>query len=345
MTEQQIQIFTSQDGKAQLEVALDQDTVWLSQTQMATLFDTSTDNISLHLKNIYQEAELIESATTEESSVVRQEGKRNVRRQIKHYNLDAIVSVGYRVSSKRATQFRQWATQVLKDHLVQGYSLNQHRLLERGIEFEQAVNLLGRTLANQGLISAEGEAVARVISDYARSWSLLQGYDEQVLAEIAQSQSDMRPLNLTEALSAITELKQALITKGEATELFGLVRGNGLASSLATIEQGFGDELFYPNVASRAAHLLYFLVKNHALADGNKRCGSFLFLWYLRRNQHLLARPVEQLVNDNTLVALALLVAESLPDQKTLMIRLIEHFILLKEPAGDKKGVNQSSTA
>jgi len=345
MTEQQIQIFTSQDGKAQLEVALDQDTVWLSQTQLATLFDTSTDNISLHLKNIYQEAELSESATTEESSVVRQEGKRNVRRQIKHYNLDAIVSVGYRVSSKRATQFRQWATQVLKDHLIQGYSVNQRRLAERGVEFEQAVNLLSRTLTNQGLMSADGEAVARVISDYARSWSLLQGYDEQVLGEIAQSQSDMRPLDLSEALPAITELKQTLIAKGEATELFGLVRGNGLASALATIEQGFGDELFYPNVASRAAHLLYFLVKNHALADGNKRCGSFLFLWYLRRNQHLLARPVEQLVNDNTLVALALLVAESLPDQKTLMIRLIEHFILLRESAGAKKSVNQLSTS
>src|SRR5690606_25520225 len=154
---------------------------------------------------------------------------------------------------------------------------------------------------NQGLMSTEGEAVARVISDYARSWSLLQGYDEQALGEIAQSQSDMRPLDLSEALPAIAELKQTLIAKGEATALFGLVRGNGLASALATIEQGFGDELFYPNVASRAAHLLYFLVKNHALADGNKRCGSFLFLWYLRRNQHLLARPVEQLVNDNSL--------------------------------------------
>lgn len=236
MTDQQIQIFTSQDGRAQLEVALDRDTVWLSQAQMATLFDTSADNISLHLKNIYQEGELSDSATTEESSVVRQEGKRHVRREIKHYNLDAIISVGYRVSSQRATQFRQWATRVLKDHLVQGYSLNQRRLTERGLEFEQ----------------------------------------------------------------------------------------------------GFGDELFYPNVASRAAHLLYFLVKNHSLADGNKRCGSFLFLWYLRRNQHLLARPVEQLINDNTLVALALLAAESLPDQKTLMIRLIEHFILLREPSGDK---------
>ncbi|KFI19285.1 cytochrome C, partial [Nitrosococcus oceani C-27] len=272
----------------------------------------------------------------EDFSVVRQEGTRQVRRRIKHYNLDAIISVGYRVSSKRATQFRQWATQVLKDHLVQGYTLNQRRLAERGIEFEQAVNLLSRTLANQGMVSAEGEAVAQVISDYARSWSLLQGYDEQHLTEIGIKQTDMLPLALDEALRAISELKQTLIAKDEATELFGQIRGDGLASALATIEQGFGDELFYPNVASRAAHLLYFVIKNHPLADGNKRTGSFLFLWYLQRNRHLLAKPVAQLINDNTLVALALLVAESLPDQKTLMIRLIEHFILLKEPAGHK---------
>ena len=333
MTEQQIRIFTSNDGQAQLEVALEQETAWLSQAQMGELFDTTPENVLTHLQNIFKDEELIEQATTKKSLVVRQEGKRQVRRRIKHYNLDAIISVGYRVSSKRATQFRQWATQVLKDHLVQGYTLNQRRLTERGIEFEQAVNLLSRTLTNQGLVSSEGEAVARVISDYARSWSLLQGYDEQQLAEVGIKQLDMQPVELDEALTAIGELKRTLIAKGEATALFGQLRGDGLTSALATIEQGFGDELFYPNIATRAAHLLYFVIKNHPLADGNKRCGSFLFLWYLRRNASLLAKPVEQLINDNTLVALALLVAESLPDQKTLIIRLIEHFIMLKEAA------------
>src|SRR5690606_36458256 len=139
---------------------------------------------------------------------------------------------------------------------------------------------------------------------------------------------------LDEVLAAIAQLKAELIAKGEATELFGQLRGEGLASSIATIEQGFGDALFYPNVASRAAHLLYFVIKNHPLADGNKRTGSFLFLWYLRLNQLLLARPVERLINDNTLVALALLVAESTPDQNELMVRLVEHFLLLKENGG-----------
>lgn len=330
MTTQQIQIFTSADGQAELQVALEQETVWLSQAQMGELFSTTPENILMHLKNIFSDEELVEEATTKEFLVVRQEGKRQVKRQIRHYNLDAIISVGYRVSSKRATQFRQWATSVLKQHLVQGYTLNQKRLAERGIEFEQAVSLLSRTLSNQQLVSPQGEAVAAVISDYARSWSLLQGYDEQQLSEVNIKQLDMRSLNLDAALAAITELKQTLIAKGEATALFGQLRGDGLTSALATIEQGFGDELFYPNVASRAAHLLYFVIKNHPLADGNKRSGSFLFLWYLRLNQHLLAKPVEQLINDNTLVALALLVAESLPDQKELMIRLIEHFIVLK---------------
>lgn len=328
---QQIQIFTSADGQVQLEITLAQETLWLSQVQISELFATSTDNVSLHLKNIYTEQELSESATTEDFSIVRQEGSRQVKRQIKHYNLDAIISVGYRVSSSRATQFRIWATNTLKKHLVQGYTLNQRRLQERGIEFEQAVTLLSSTLANQQLVNDEGAAVLAVISDYARSWSLLQSYDEQSLSELPNKQVNMQALHIDNALAAIAKLKQTLIAKGEATDLFGQLRGDGLASAIATIEQGFGDELFYPNVASRAAHLLYFVIKNHPFADGNKRSGSFLFLWYLRLNQSLLAKPVEQLINDNTLVALALLVAESLPNQKELMVRLIEHFVLLKQ--------------
>ena len=324
MDQQQVRIFTSSDGQAQLEVALEQETVWLSQAQMVELFGRDQSVISRHVRNALSEGEVNDKSNMQKMHIA------NSDRPVVFYDLDVIISVGYRIKSERGVQFRRWATQVLKDHLVSGYTLNQRRLVERGIEFKQTVNLLSRTLSNQGLVTQEGEAVARVISDYARSWSLLQGYDEQRLEEIALRQLDMRPLLLDEALTAIGELKQTLIGKGEATEIFGQLRGEGLASALATIEQGFGDELFYPNIASRAAHLLYFVIKNHPLADGNKRCGSFLFLWYLRRNADLLALPVEKLINDNTLVALALLVAESLPDQKNLMIRLIEHFILLK---------------
>lgn len=323
-----IQIFAAPDGRVELSVAVERETAWLTQEQMGELFERERSVITKHIRNVFAEGELERDSVCAKFAHTAADGKTY---QVDYFNLEVIISVGYRVKSQRGVQFRQWATRTLKDHLVQGYTLNQQRLQERGIEFEQAVGLLSRTLANQQLVTAEGAAVLGVIADYARSWSLLQQYDEQSLASQTRSQTGMQTLALADVLAAIAQLKAELIAKGEATALFGQQRGDGLASSIATIEQGFGDELFYPNVASRAAHLLYFVIKNHPLADGNKRCGSFLFLWYLRLNQHFLARPVDHLVNDNTLVALALLVAESLPEQKELMVRLIEQFVLLKD--------------
>ena len=323
----QIQIFQSADGQVELSVSLDQETVWLSQAQMTELFGRERSVVTKHINNIFKEGELERDSVCAKFAHTAADGKSY---DTQYFNLDVVISVGYRVKSQRGVQFRQWATRVLRQHVVQGFTLNQQRLQERGIEFEQVVNLLSQTLANQQLVNPDGEAVLAVINDYARSWSLLQGYDEQSLRESTTKQAEMQALHLEDALAAINQLKQELIEKGEATELFGQLRGEGLASAIATIEQGFGDELFYPNVACRAANLLYFVIKNHPLADGNKRSGSFLFLWYLRINQHLLAKSVENLINDNTLVALALLVAESKPDQKELMIRLVEHFILIK---------------
>tara|TARA_B100000902_G_scaffold249557_1_gene236140 strand:- start:485 stop:1018 length:534 start_codon:yes stop_codon:yes gene_type:complete len=170
----------------------------------------------------------------------------------------------------------------------------------------------------------------QIITDYTRSWTLLLGYDDQTLESVTQPQAGMQALVWEEVMVAIDAFKQHLMAWGEASDLFARLRGDGLASALASIEQGFGEDLFYPNVASRAAHLLYFVIKNHPLTDGNKRTGAFLFVWYLRINQHLLARPLEQQINDNTLVALALLTAQSQPDQKDTVIRLIENLIVLK---------------
>jgi len=257
MSEQQIQIFTSQDGQVELQVSLDTDTVWLSQRQVAELFAKDVRTVNEHIKNIYKEHELASDSTIRNFRIVQQEGLRQVNRDVDHYNLDVIISVGYRVKSQRGVQFRQWATRVLKQHLVEGYTLNQRRLQERGIEFEQAVGLLSRTLANQHLIDDQGRAVIHVIEDYARSWSLLQAYDEQSLSEIASRQSGMRALQLPAVLASVEELKAVLVRKGEATALFGQLRGNGLESAIATIEQGFGDVVFYPNVASRAAHAVF----------------------------------------------------------------------------------------
>lgn len=323
-----IVIFES--GDHQVQVRLEGDSVWLSLGQLAELFERDKSVISRHLKNIFETKELDRRSVVAKNATTAADGKTY---QVEYFSLDAIISVGYRVNSRRATQFRIWATNTLKQHLVDGYTINQQRLRERGVAFEQAMDLLSRTLANRQLVTAEGEAVLQVIAEYSRSWSLLQRYDEQRLDEKTGRQAGMRSLPLDEALKGIASLKLTLVAKGEATELFGQLRGDGLASALATIDQGFGDELFYQNVATRAAHLLYFVIKNHPLADGNKRTGSFLFLWYLRANEHLLARPVERLINDNTLVALALLVAESRPEQKELMVKLVEHFVLLKEDA------------
>lgn len=320
----QIEIFTTNDGKVSLEVTLTNETTWLSQAQICSLFGRERSVVTKHVNNVFKDGELDRESNVQNMHIA------NSDKPVKFYNLDVIISVGYRVKSQRGVQFRQWATKVLKQHLVKGYTINQKRLQERGVEFEQAISLLSQTLSNRELINEKGQLVIDVISEYARSWSLLQMYDEQSLADTTQRQNNMVAFDFDHVLEAVESLKEELIDKGEATELFGQLRGDGLLSSISTIEQGFGDDWFYPNVASRAAHLLYFVIKNHPLTDGNKRTGSFLFLWYLRLNQHLLAKPVEQLINDNALVALALLVAESLPNQKELMTRLIEHFILLK---------------
>ena len=321
----QIQLFQSADGKVQLEVSLEQDSAWLTQAQMCELFQRDQSVISRHVNAVFKEGELQRNSNMQKMHIAISD------KPVALYSLDVIISVGYRVKSQRGVQFRQWASNILKQYLIQGYTLNQARLQERGIEFEQALDLLSETLANQQLVNPVGEAVLSVINDYARCWSLLQGYDEGSLLDTSGNQEGMQSLVLDETLAAIDQLKRELISKGEATNLFAQLRNDGLASALATIEQGFAGDWFYPNVASRAAHLLYFVIKNHPLADGNKRTGSFLFLWYLRNNQHLLAKPVEHLINDNALVALALLVAESKPEQKELMIRLTQQFILLKE--------------
>lgn len=311
------------DGDNQpVEVRLEGESVWLTQVQMAEVFDTSTDNISLHLKNIYKTAELDESATTEDFSVVRQEGNRKVRRQLKHYNLDAVISVGYRVNSHHATRFRQWATRVLRDHLTRGYSLNEHRLARQGLaELEQVVELLGRTLTRQELVSDLGQEVVGLILGYARTWRLLQDYDEGALDLPAGAQPARGVLALDEARRALDALAAELRERGEASDLFARDRSDGLASILGNLEQSMFGEPLYPCREERAAHLLYFVIKNHPFADGNKRSGAFLFLLYLRQEGMRLT------LNELGLTALTLLIAESDPRAKDQMVRLTMHLI------------------
>jgi len=318
-------VYQDAEGQVRVDVRLERETVWLSQRQMAELFDTSADNVGLHLKNIFTEGELSETATTEDYSVVQTEGPRKVRRRIKHYNLDAILSVGYRVNTRRGTQFRIWATRTLREHLLRGFTLNHKRLAERGLgEIEQVVGLLARTLASRDLVTDEGRAVLELVEQYTRAWRLLLEYDEERLAEApARPVAPPAPLGLDDARAAVGALRGGLAARGEAGALFGQERGDGLEAILGAVEQTFGGEPLYPSAQSRAAHLLYFVIKDHPFSDGNKRIGTLLFLESLRRNGLLLRPDGQPRLAANAVVALALLIAESAAAQKELMIRLV----------------------
>jgi hypothetical protein len=231
-----IEIYQSEDGALQLSVSLQRDTVWLTQAQMAQLFDSSTDNIGLHLKNIFQSEELDEAATTEDYSVVRQEGKRQVNRTLKHYNLDAIISVGYRVSSRRATQFRQWATKTLKQHLLQGYTINQQRFEKNAVALEQALKLIQKTAQSPELSLDAGRGLVDIVSRYTQTFLWLQRYDEGLLDE-PEGQSGGTLPSTDLAMQSLLSLKQQLMARGEATELFARPRDVGLAGIFGNLDQ------------------------------------------------------------------------------------------------------------
>lgn len=318
------------EGK-RIEVQLDSksETLWLSQKQISELLDTSTDNISLHLKNIYQDKELDAKATTEDYSVVRQEGRREVKRRLKHYNLDAIISVGYRVNSKKGTQFRQWATARLKEYLVKGYTLNQQRLSQHQEQLEKLKRTLSlfqqRVIEQANLPEAQG--LVKVIADYTHTFVLLNQFDGERLPTDDFDEDIRYKINHKEARQAISLLVDSLIDKGEATELVGNEKDDSYAGVLGAVVQSFGDEYLYSSIEAQAAHLLYFIIKSHPFTDGNKRIGAFMFIWFLQCNQHHLKKSGELKINDNALAAIALLVAQSDPKQKELMIHLIMNLI------------------
>lgn len=308
-----------------VEVRLDRESVWLTQRQMAELFDTSADNIGLHIKNIYKNQELIEKSTAEDYSVVRQEGQRRIQRRLKHYNLDVIISVGYRVNSRCGVQFRQWATQLLKEHLTRGYTLNHQRFEDNARELEAALALVRKAAGSGALSGDQGRGLVDVIARYTQTFLLLQRYDEGLLTEPKGQGGGVLP-PVGEARARIAALKQDLMARGDASDLFGREREAGLASILGNLEQTAFGEPAYPSIESKAAHLLYFVIKNHPFSDGNKRIGSFLFVEFLNRNGRLF-RDGEPIVNDVGLAALALLVAESEPPQKDVLIRLVMNML------------------
>ncbi|MGM0774560.1 MAG: RhuM family protein [Pseudomonadota bacterium] len=321
-----IVIYKNADQAVEVRLDANKETVWLSQRQMAEAFDTSIDNIGLHLKNIYKEGELDESVTTEESSVVRQEGRRQVTRRIKQYNLDAIISVGYRVNSRRATSFRQWATRILREHLTQGWTINRQRFEENAQELEAALTLVRKAAHSPALDAESGRGLVDIVSRYAQTFLLLQRYDEGLLTD-PQAQSGGALPSLKEARAGLDGLKKELMARGEATELFARDRSDGLASLLGNLDQSVFGEPAYPSVEAKAAHFLYFVIKNHPFSDGNKRSAAFLFVDFLHRNSRLFNASGEPVINDVGLAALTLLVAESDPANKDTMIRLIMNML------------------
>ena len=315
----QVILFQAADGQVSLDVRLEADTVWLSQAQMAELFGRERSVITRHVGNVFREGELAEKSNVHFLHIA------GADRPVGFYSLDVIISVGYRVKSPRGTQFRIWATQVLRQHLIQGYTLHQRRLQERGLgDLQQALALMARTLSARGLVSDEGQAVLEVVQRYSRAWRWLLAYDEDRLAP-ATAEPDGVPetLGLAEAQRAIDTLRHDLSRCGEATPLFGRENRQALAAILGAIEQTFDGQPLYPTAQLRAAHLLYFVIKDHPFADGNKRIGTLLFLEFLRRNQLLLLADGQPRIADNGMAALALLIAESAPQQKELMIRLV----------------------
>ena len=322
--ENPILIYKTETGQYAVEVLLDGDTVWLTQKQIAELFDKGRTTITEHIQNIFKEGELDEKSVCRDFRHTGTDGKEY---QVKYYNLDVIISIGYRVKSLRGTQFRIWATRTLKDHLLKGYTINQKRLAETGVkELESALQFIKQASSRRQLTNDEAQGLLDIIAKYAKSWLLLKSYDEDNLPDI-KGQTPKFSLTHEYALNSIRELKKTLAAKDEASNLFGNEREHGLEAILGNLEQSFGGQELYPTLEEKAAHLLYFIIKDHPFSDGNKRIGSLLFIHYLDKNNHLYKTNGEMLINDNALVALALLIAESEPKNKDLMIALIKNLL------------------
>jgi prophage maintenance system killer protein len=325
----EIVIYDNQDGPSQIEVKLEGESLWLSQKLMADLFEKDINTINDHISNIYSEEELKEQSTTEVFSVVQQEGKRKVKRDVRFYNLDVILSVGYRVSSKRGTAFRIWANQVLKDYLVKGYSLNEKKLQEKTEQYEtlkKAVALITNVTATQTVSGNEAAGLLKVITDYTYALDVLDRYDHQVLEIEATSPGELFHLTYPVAMEAIKGLKD----KFGGSTLFGNEKDDSFRGSLAAIYQTFGGTDLYPSVEEKAANLLYFVIKNHSFSDGNKRIAAFLFVWFLEKNGILYRSDGSKKIADNALVALTLMIAESKPEEKEMMTKVVVSLINTK---------------
>ncbi len=319
-----IVIYTAESGETELEVKLEEETVWLNQTQMGKLFDKDVRTISEHIQNVYVEKELSKTSTIRKFRIVQTEGNRQVKRSIDFYNLDVIISVGYRVKSPRGTKFRIWANTVLKDYLVKGYAVNQKQLFEQSEklqELQQAIRFIKEN-AEKPLLQDQTQELLRLINDYSESLTLLYQYDEGTMV-LTKGQKPGFSLAYEDCQNLVNQLRLNIQAKGEAGSLFGQEMEHKFEGIIASIYQTFGGNDLYPSIEEKAANILYLIIKDHPFSDGNKRIGSLLFVYFLKQNDSLLKRSGERKISDTALVALALLIATSSPKEKEVMIKII----------------------
>lgn len=324
MEENKIVIYQTDDGQTQIDVRLENETVWLSQAQMAELFQKTPQNITMHIRNAFNEGELDEAATCKEFLQVQVEGSREVTRKVKFYDLDVIISVGYRVKSKRGTAFRIWARNILKQYLIKGYAISERLRHEQMGELRQLVGMLGRTIQSRPLLTTdESQALFDVVTDYTYALDTLDNYDYQRLTIERTTQEERFHATYENAMNEINALRDKFGDSG----LFGNEKDDSFKSSIGQIYQTFGGKELYPSVEEKAAMLLYLVTKNHSFTDGNKRIAATLFLWFLNNNGILYGQDGLKRIADNTLVALTLMIAESRTEEKDVMVKVVVNLI------------------
>ena len=322
MEEDKIIIYQTEDGQTQIDVRLENETVWLTQAQMAELFDKDRTVIGRHIRNIYKEEELEQDITCAKFAHMGSEGDQ--RYEYTAYNLDVIISVGYRVNSKRGVKFRQWANKVLKQYLIKGYAVNERIRKEQIGELRQLVGMLGRTIQNQPLLSNdETNALFEVVTNYTYALDTLDNYDYERLTIDKTTKEETFHATYENAMEAINGLRE----KFGGSSLFGNEKDDSFKSSIGQIYQTFGGVELYPSVEEKAAMLLYLVTKNHSFSDGNKRIAATLFLWFLNNNHILYRSDGSKRLADNTLVALTLMIAESKTEEKDVMVKVVVNLI------------------
>ncbi len=327
--EKQLEIYKFNKGEIVFDIDVDEETIWASIDQIASLFDVTRRSIEIHLKNVYADGELDEKRTAKKSFVVRTEGTRQVRREVNIYNLDAIISVGYRVNSKKATDFRAWSTKVLHNYLVKGVAVNERRLKsldsKRLKEVEGMMGVVRRLIESQVLDAGEANGVLEVITRYSTSFKTLKEYDDGFIDLSGLNKKSKKEKKLTPEFceEVINGLKKSV----KGSDLFGKPRSDAFRGSIEGIYQSYNGEDLYPTVPEKASHLLYFIIKDHPFYDGNKRIGALLFIVFLTMNGEQLTKSGETKISDRALTALALLIAESNPAEKNLITSLIRKLL------------------